>query len=1226
VDQPHVRTAAVLATTGGGTWNAGNGTTVSRARGRAVLVFDAVTEAVGAARRAAAAGAGVGVAVGELSVGDDWWAGPPIDVAEALAVRAGPRQVLATVAVPALLARDGAAWQPAGVADVAAGGRVDVVELAIAPIDGDGAPGSPGVPLPRLLAIDAPFPFVPRNDVWPALERAWAAGASGGHQVVLLGGDAGTGKTRVVSEFARHVHRRGGVVLHGSCSDRLAAPYQPFSEAVEHLVRSLSAAGRSGPAVKNAGELARLSPALADALGVPPERGADDPDTARYRLFGAVSAMLGSVAERRPLFLVLDDLQWAGQPTVRLLDHLSRDSSLGRVVVVAAYRSGVADVGPALREALPELHRQPAVVRAAVRPFDEAGIRRFVAGAASATARAAGTLDVAGLDIGGLDVAGLDVAGLDVAGLDVAGLDVAGLDIGGLGGTGVGGAVDAAGAGDPDASLAPAVSRTVGRTGPTFATGPRAGGSTLDIVADVMTAQTGGNAFLMGELWRHLVGAGYITPGRSGWRLVRPLDDVGSPEGVREVVESRLAALPVSTRSLIEVAAVAGTRFSSAAVAEAAGVDHRAALAALDPAVRAGLVDEAGPGEHGFAHALVRRSVVDSLGPAARRGHHLDLGRALQRRGGQGSSSEIAHHLTAAVPLVEADEAVAAARRAAAEATAAVAYDDAARHVEAVLPLVGSGRLRCELLLEIAEARMRAGDVAGALDRCLECGAAAGAIDEPDLVVAAALSYDDANWRAALHGGVAEKLLRRALPLAPDAVATVRVQAALARSLAFTGRGDEARDLADEALAAAREVGDFEAIRVAMTSVLFAPWTSDTIDHQVAIARELLEQAAGAGDLEWETGALSKLLYGLITLGELDEVRLVARRFADLTERSGQPLYGVLAHQAKAVLAMGEGRFADAEALADEANALTTFLSGTDAEGGYGVQLFSIRREQGRLDEARPLVEAVVRLGQEGQTWRPALAVLYAELGRLDDAARELHHLIADDLGAVPRDALWCGALSYLADAAVAIGDRAAAEVLYRELLPFRRLVVQVGNHLAAYGAADRYLGALAALGGRARDAETHFEAALRLDERARMPVWVAHTQLAYGRFLAGRGRVDDQARARQLLSAAAGTARSLGLARVAPAAEAVLGRTALRSVASPGPTAHAATAATLTARELGVLRLLVDGRSNREIGERLNISQHTAANHVRSILLKTGCANRTEAASWAVRRGVVAD
>jgi DNA-binding NarL/FixJ family response regulator len=60
-----------------------------------------------------------------------------------------------------------------------------------------------------------------------------------------------------------------------------------------------------------------------------------------------------------------------------------------------------------------------------------------------------------------------------------------------------------------------------------------------------------------------------------------------------------------------------------------------------------------------------------------------------------------------------------------------------------------------------------------------------------------------------------------------------------------------------------------------------------------------------------------------------------------------------------------------------------------------------------------------------------------------------------------------------------------------------------------------------------------------------------------------------------------------------------------------------------LTARELALLPLLAEGRTNREIGERLHISQHTAANHVRSILLKTGCANRTEAAAWALRQGL---
>jgi DNA-binding CsgD family transcriptional regulator/tetratricopeptide (TPR) repeat protein len=1160
VDHPRVLTAAALAASGGGSWDAGTGVVVSRTRQRVVLVFEAVSEAVAAARRAASAGASAGLAAGELTTGGDWWVGPALDVAATLAARAAAGQVLATALVPALAQRNGERWAPLGVLDLGVGGRLDVVELVD---DRRPTVTSAPVPLPRLLAIAAPFPFVPRDEPWSVLEQAWAGAATGGRQLVLLAGAAGTGKTRLASEFARRVHAQGGAVLYGGCSDRLAAPYQPFAEAVEHLVRAHDADQVRELVGAGAAELSRVAPALHDVLAVAPPPAGDDPDAVRFRLFRAMSSLLGAVSARRPVLLVLDDLHWAGRPTVQMLDHLSRDSSLAGVVIVGLYRSLPAEVGAALRESLPDLRRQPGVVRATVPGFDHDGIRRFVDGAAGALA------------------------------------------------TGAGGPGDRA----------------------------------LATVTDLLAGQTGGNAFLLGELWRHLVAAGYLVEGAGGWRIARPLDDIASPEGVREVVAMRLDALPDETRVLLEVAAVVGSEFSTKVVAGAAGLDQRRVLSGLDPAVKAGLVEEAGPGEHRFAHALVRRSVVDNLGPAARRTLHLEVGRALERRD-QRRASEIAHHLTAAVPLVEAGEAIDAARCAASEATAAVAFDDAARHIEAVLPLA-AGRPRCELLLELADARMRAGDVTAALERCLECGAGAAEQGEDDLVVAAALAYDDANWRAALHGGVAEQLLRDALPLAADVATEVQVQAALSRALAFTGRDDEARSLADRAVVAARELGDHAAIRVAMSSVLFVPWTAETIDHQVAIARELLERTEAAGDIEWLSGAHNKLLYGLVTLGELDEARDVAARFGAINARTGQPLFRVLALQAQSLLAMGEGRLADAESLAEEANALSSYLSGTAAEGGYGVQIFTIRREQGRLDEARPLVEAVARMGQEGETWRPALTVLYAELDLLDDAARELARLVADDLAAVPRDALYGGSLTYLADAAVAVGDRAAAAILYQELLPYRHLVVQVGSNLAAYGAADRYLGELAALMGRARDAESHFETALRLDERAHMPVWLAHSRLAYARALVARGRAGDRERARGLLAAAADTAHTLGLARVADGVaslESAADAAPLAGERFPGATGSGAAGpagtrpagpaewdatrgasggAGLTDREVSVLRLVVDGLSNREIGERLHISQHTAANHVRSILLRTGCANRTEAASWALRRGL---
>ena len=61
-----------------------------------------------------------------------------------------------------------------------------------------------------------------------------------------------------------------------------------------------------------------------------------------------------------------------------------------------------------------------------------------------------------------------------------------------------------------------------------------------------------------------------------------------------------------------------------------------------------------------------------------------------------------------------------------------------------------------------------------------------------------------------------------------------------------------------------------------------------------------------------------------------------------------------------------------------------------------------------------------------------------------------------------------------------------------------------------------------------------------------------------------------------------------------------------------------------LSPREVQILRLVAQGLSNRQVGSELSISEHTAANHIRSILRKTGCANRTEAASYAHRHGLI--
>jgi DNA-binding NarL/FixJ family response regulator len=174
-----------------------------------------------------------------------------------------------------------------------------------------------------------------------------------------------------------------------------------------------------------------------------------------------------------------------------------------------------------------------------------------------------------------------------------------------------------------------------------------------------------------------------------------------------------------------------------------------------------------------------------------------------------------------------------------------------------------------------------------------------------------------------------------------------------------------------------------------------------------------------------------------------------------------------------------------------------------------------------------------------------------------------------------------------------------------------------MGQAVACYGAADRFLGMLARTTGDLDAAERHFEAALLLNGSMGSPTWVAHTQYEYARTLRRRGFGPDLALAHELLAEAHATATSAGL--VALAARTARAGAAVQPVIEALPDG-------MSAREVQVLRLVANGLSNREIGESLHISQHTAANHVRSILAKTGCANRTEAASYAHGRHLVGE
>ncbi len=211
--------------------------------------------------------------------------------------------------------------------------------------------------------------------------------------------------------------------------------------------------------------------------------------------------------------------------------------------------------------------------------------------------------------------------------------------------------------------------------------------------------------------------------------------------------------------------------------------------------------------------------------------------------------------------------------------------------------------------------------------------------------------------------------------------------------------------------------------------------------------------------------------------------------------------------------------------------------------------------------------------------------------------------------------------LSYLVDAVALAGDEALALLLYPEMTPLSGGNVVVGHGVASYGAADRYLGRLAATLGDHDRAIEHLEQALTANRTMGARTWVAHTLFELGRVLRMRGRRDDDRYAAALLSEAAGLAEQIGMPVLLTRARA-LGADTQR--AGAGTRQALMPPDDLSWREVDVLRLVAAGLSNREIGEELSISGHTVANHVRSILRKTGATNRTEAAGYAHRHALL--
>jgi DNA-binding SARP family transcriptional activator len=163
--------------------------------------------------------------------------------------------------------------------------------------------------------------LVGREQAWKELTTLWGAALRGQGRLVLLEGESGVGKSRLVDEFQRWIVAEGGTALRGRCHDRQAGiPYEPV---VELLRSALDAPGLGGTAPEWLVEVARLLPELRTRFAGLPATAAADPAES-WRLFEGVAQLLAAVAAERPVAIAIDDLQWGDEASCNLLRFLVR--------------------------------------------------------------------------------------------------------------------------------------------------------------------------------------------------------------------------------------------------------------------------------------------------------------------------------------------------------------------------------------------------------------------------------------------------------------------------------------------------------------------------------------------------------------------------------------------------------------------------------------------------------------------------------------------------------------------------------------------------------------------------------------------------------------------------------------------------------------------------------------------------------------------------------------
>ncbi len=707
--------------------------------------------------------------------------------------------------------------------------------------------------------------------------------------------------------------------------------------------------------------------------------------------------------------------------------------------------------------------------------------------------------------------------------------------------------------------------------------------------AALLRDKTGGNPFFLTELCSDLEIRGGLATLTAQQRV---------PASIGDAIARRLGGLGATVRKVVEQAAVLGETFDLQALIASSDADLAATLAAIDSAEALGLIRPVhdSDGEFSFVHALTREAVVGGMAASALRIMHARAAEALEGRADPSVIPRLANHYLRAHVLGYHEQALRYARQAARMAEQSLAYEDAAKWFEraASLPELSLAD-RARMNLSAAANHVRAGD----FSRARAIYERISAMDDPVIRLEAAVGYEDANWRRWGADSKAADLLASALEscgLNTDDPRYVQALGSFGRALAFAGESAHAREIGSRAIERARAGEDPAVTMHTLTTSLWHGLTPELCEIQLERSAEASRMALARRDYE-TLGSASHFgaMVSYVT-GRPDRLAASAAHMQRASQACGQPFFGFVGACVEQALAYLRGDFAGAERWADIALRAGHSFGGDDTEGSHGVQMFLIHRETGGLTRFSGFVDGSETFAGR---WLPGLLALYTELNCERGMTRALNQLLNRNLGDHTDEAQWPMELVFMVEAALALGNREALRALRPFVIRYTGKNLLAGQFVALFGSADRYLARIAALRGDIASAERHFAAALEMDRRMGSVVHISETLARQALFAGSRGRAED---ARRLADEARAIAAPIGQTRVVDL---------VNSLLTTGPDG-------LTDREVEVLGLLAEGLSNRAIGERLYISTNTAANHVRSILIKTGAANRTQAAMYA--------